>query len=47
MEQQFFQNIVFQKNIKDVKISPIEEQNPIEYGIAYQKKSKEKYIKYF
>ena len=35
------------ENIKDVKISPIEEQNPIEYGIAYQKKSKEKYIKYF
>lgn len=35
------------KDLKDVCIYPIGEQNSIEYGIAYPKKAREKYIRYF
>ena len=35
------------KNLEDVCIYPIGEQKSIEYGIAYQKKAREKYVRYF
>lgn len=35
------------ENLKGVCICPLAEQNPIEYGIAFQKNSRENYLKYF